>query len=329
MESVKEELMQWNDFYLQVTEREGPNMALFYTCIAANVPFVIADIPTKITDGADTWDKYTSKLISEGDDKRGARDAEWLDGVTDIRFAFGAELTQTDFAAAIRSEKAKLAKLPGTKTQRKKWGERGNGKPFKTDDYNRMDEMFDAYASDYKASGLTQRREQALIRFVKLTHLADKAAEDGDNKTAQGFIRSADAILAGEAMRAKDEKPMEGFRFDACIVALEKAGLMEDGHFLSYEDTCKAIWNIVHPEGNPRYGYSLDVADQILLNWENNMRLNSGRSEAYSLPPDMKTFDDYGEFEPEETEEEKTLKRQMDLTKVRFSKGDAENADGI
>lgn len=320
---VREDLMQWNDLFLRIAEVEGPSMALWNSCIAANIPFVIADLPDVEKTKDKTWEKYIDKLIAEGDDKRGARDAEWLDGITDIRWAFGSKMSNSDFAAAISAEKTRLSKLPGTREQRRRWGEKGNGVPFTTRDYDRMDELFDAYAADYKASGLTQRQEQALYRYVKNIFLADRAGEEGDSKAAQAFIKNADIIMAGEAMRAKDEKPMEGFRFDACIRAMEDAGLMEDGHFLSYEDTCRAIWNLVHPEGNPRYGYSLDVADQVLLNWENNMRKNSGRSEVFELPPEMKTYDDYGEFEPEETEEEKVLKAQMDLSKVRFAKGSA------
>ena len=320
METANDELLQWNDFYLRVAEKEGPHMALFYTCVAANVPFIIADLPPTKTPPDDMWSEYVKKLIAEGDDKKGARDAEWLDGITDIKWAFGKELDNKDFSKAIAAEKERLDKMPGTKQQRRRWGTRGNGAFFTPADYDRMDELFDAYASDYKGSGLSQRQEQALFRYVKDMHLADKANAEGDYKAAQALIKNADIIMAGEAMRARDEKPMEGFRFDNCIVALEKAGLMESGHFLSYEDTCRAIWNLVHPEGNPRYGYSLDVADQILLNWENNMRKNSGRPEVYELPASMKTHDDYGEFLPEETDEERALKKQMDLMPVRFAK---------
>lgn len=317
---MDEELLLWKDFYIRAAEKEGPHMALWYTCIAANVPFVISDLPEKVAEDEKTWESYIEKLTKAGDDKRGARDAEWLDGVTDIHWAFGRELTQKDFSAAIKAEKARLSKLPGTRTQRERWGRMGQGKEFTAADYERMDQLFDAYASDYRASGLSQRREQSLVRYVKAIYLADLADEKGDYKASQALIKNADLILASEAMRAKDEKPMEGFRFDACITALEEAGLMESGHFKSYEDTCRAIWDIVHPEGNPRYGTSLDVADQILMNWENNMRKNSGQPETFELPSEMKTYDDYGEFEPEETEEEIALRNQMDLSRVRFAR---------
>lgn len=328
MGSARDELMQWQDFYSRVAEREGPHMALWYSCVAADIPFVLSDIPENITDGSDTWEKYIAKLIKEGDDKKGGRDAEWLDGVTDIRWAFGAELTQPDLAAAIKAEKAKLSKLPGTKQQRERWGVKGNGRPFGPRDYERMDSLLDAYAADYKAGGMSQRQEQALIRYVKQLYLAELSEEEGDYKASQARYKSADVIMAGEAMRAKDEKPVDGFRFDACIAALERAGLMENGHFMSYEDTCRAIWKVIHPKGNPRYGYSLDVADQILLNWENNMRKNTGQPEVFELPADMRLHDDYGEFEPEETAEEKVLKEQMDLSKVRFSKKE-KNKDAV
>lgn len=316
---MDEELLQWNDFYVRVAEKEGPHIALFYTCISANVPFIVIDLPEKL-DSEKGWEQYVSNLIAAGDEKIGGRDSEWLDGVTDIRQVFGRELGQKDFSAAISAEKARLSKLPGTKEQRERWGTIGGGDPLTVDDYNRMDRLLDAFAADYKGSGLTQRRTQALLRYVKEVFLGEKASGKGESKSAMDHYKAADMILAAEAMRAKDEKPIEGFRFDACIVALEKAGLMEDGHFLSYEDTCKAIWNIVHPEGNPRYGYSLDVADQILLNWENNMRKNSGQPEVFELPSEMKTFDDYGEFEPEETEDEISVKQAADLSKVRFTK---------
>ena len=320
MDAVKEELMQYQDFFLRAAEKEGACMALFYTCVSANIPFVVEDLPEQYEDAA-LWEDYIDRLIAEGDDKKGARDAEWLDGVTDIRFVFGKKMDNTDFAAAIKSAKDRLSRLPGTKRQRERWGRLGGGDAFTNADYERMDNLLDAYASDYRATGLSQRREQALIRYVKEIFLADKANEQGDYKGSQAHNRNADMILAGEAMRAKDEKPMEGFRFDACIDALEKAGLMEDGHFKNFEDTARALWAIVHPEGNPRYGFSIDVADQILLNWENNARKNSAQSEVYELPGEMKLHDDYGEFLDEPTDEETALKQQMDLSTVRFGKG--------
>lgn len=323
MGTVRDELMQFEDFYLRCADKEGPHMALFYTCVSANVPFVISDLPEIGGDASPdgVWAQYVDTLIAEGDDKRGARDAEWLDGVTDIRRVFGRELSETDFSRAIAYEKQMLMNMPGTKLQRERWGGMGNGQPFTTKDYDRMDHLLDAYAADYKATGLSRRQEQALIRYVKEVYLGDLSSEGGDYKGAQAHYKNADMILAGESMRAKDEKPVEGFRFDACIAALEKAGIMEEGHFKSYEDTARAIWAVVHPEGNPRYGFSLDTLDQVLLNWENNMRKNSAQSEVFELPEDMRLHDDYGEFLPEETEEERMLKRQMDLTPVRHSGG--------
>ena len=329
--SARDELLEYNDFYLRVAEKEGPHMALWHTCIMANVPFIITDLPGKIRNADKVWEAYVDRLIEEGDDKKGARDAEWLDGVTDIRWAFGKDMTMTSFAAAINAEKERLDRLPGTKLQRKRWGAKGNGKPFMGYDYDRMDELLDAYAADYQSSGLTERQEQTLIRYVKWMYLADKAGEEGDSRSAQLFIKNADTIMASESMRVRDEKPKDVFRIDAAIDAMEKAGFMRDGHFLSFEETQKAIFDFVHPRGAkpPRYGYSLDVADQILLNWENNMRKNSGRPEVYELPAEMKTVDEYGEFEPEETEEEKVLKAQMDLQKVRFAKGSTSHADAV
>lgn len=316
-----EELMQWKDFFLRTAEKEGPHMALFYTCIAANIPFVISDIPEDIGNGDDLWDRYVENLIEAGHDKSGAREAEWLDGVTDIRWVFGKNLTQKDFGAAIAAEKERLGKLPGTQLQRDRWGVKGNGKTFTVRDYERMDALFDAYAADYVSSGLSRRQEQTLIRYVKCLFLADKADEEGDYKGSAALYKNADLIMASEAMRAKDEKPTEKFRFDAAITAMEQAGLMRDGHFLSFEDTQRALARFIHPkDGNPRYKFSVDVCDQILLNWENNMRKNSAQAEVFELPAEMKVYDDYEECMPEETEAERALKQQMDLSKVRFSK---------
>jgi hypothetical protein len=324
LESIVDELMQYEDFFLRCAEREGPYMALFYTCVSANIPFVVSDLPEPGSDTAAYWSVYVRNVAANGDDKKGGRDAEWLDGITDIRWAFGKKLDKEDFAAAISAEKDRLSKLPGTQQQRDRWGRKGGGDAFTAADYARMDTMLDACAADYRSTGLSQRKEQSLIRYVKELFLADKANEDGDYKGAQAHYKNADMILAGEGMRAKDEKPMEGFRFDACIDALERAGLMRDGHFKSFEDTARAIWAVVHPEGNPRYGFSLDVADQILLNWENNMRKNSAQAEVFELPAEMELHDDYGEFLPEEAEEEIALKQQMDLSRVRYKKA-AEN----
>lgn len=125
-------------------------------------------------------------------------------------------------------------------------------------------------------------------------------------------------ILADEQMRKKDEKIVDNFRIDAQIKAFEDAGFVANGKFLGFEDTQKVIFERFVKR--KKYAYSIDVADQMLYDWELNIRANHELEMSTEFPDSLSTEDYYGEFEPEETETEKANKKFAQIASIRSTK---------
>ena len=106
-------------------------------------------------------------------------------------------------------------------------------------------------------------------------------------------------------MRKTDEKPVEAMRLDATIDALEKAGLMADEKFLTYDETMEAFYKWCTKK---KYPFSKDAADQMILAMQNAALANADMPVLDDLPEEYRVDDVYGEFEEEETEQERKAK---------------------
>lgn len=305
------------DFYEKLARVEGRYIALFHTCAALNVPCkpIVLEGVEDFDSCADPWITYINCLSDKKADRKGKKILTFFDGITNMREIFGKDLTETDFAKYVKSERAKLDKMPGTPEQREKWGV---NKEWTTEDYNELDRLYEARASSFKGQTLTLQQENALINVAKWSLKQDKFIDKGNLQGAKALLDMIDKTLAAESMRKKDEKPVEHFRPDAWVVALERAGLMADGKFLNLPDTIAAIdKNLLRRH---KYNYSLDVLDQSMLKMYNCIRQNADLAAVYDLPTELTVDDELGEFSPEETAEEKKRKKYANLTPIR--KGD-------
>jgi hypothetical protein len=129
-----------------------------------------------------------------------------------------------------------------------------------------------------------------------------------------------DDLMASEQMRKKDEKRVENFRFDACVIALEKAGLMENDGFKTIDGVKEAIAD--HFLTARKYNYTGDVLDQVIEDIYNNARINADMSPVEELPADLKPEDAFGEFAEEADETEKERMRYAGATKVYYGEPD-------
>lgn len=304
-------------YFDRLAEKQGRHLALFHCCGTFNVP--MRPIATESIEDFENceapWISYIESLTEMGFDKRRNKPTTFFDGETDILRIFGREMTETkDFAKAIFAEKRKLEAQAGTQAQRDKWGTRIK---YSSEEYDELDRDYENRAEAFKGQTITPAMEQTLISVCKTNIELEKALARGNLKAVKEAADVMDKLLASENMRKKDEKPIEHFRPDAWIVALEKMGYMEDGKFLSYDDTVKAIVSQIKTR---KYPYSADVLDQFMLNIVNNARQNGDLGFAYSLPEDMKIEDEYEEFLPEETQEEIDRKHYANLTPVQFVK---------
>lgn len=311
--------------YDHYAQTQGKWCALFTACAAWNVP-----LKPLLLDGVDLdndesgWITYINRLSESGQDTKNGKLLGFADGVTTLWGLFGNSLTEKDFAKRIQLEKDKIKKLIGTQKQRERWGTEmlyrsPNPKipalVMTAEVYNELDRLYENRAQGLKGQTITPQIDFTLQEVAKNTLIYSYQRRYGE-RDADKTWKTIDAMLASENLRKKDEKPTEQFRMDALVDALEKAGLMENGDFLSYDELIEVLRDRFAK--SKKYDYSFDVADQVILDVLNAMRANADLMQLSELPSEFAVVDEYGEFEPEETEEEKKRKEFAGLTKVQF-----------
>lgn len=318
------------NFFARLESVESRYIALFHTAAALDFPL----FPLLLDESDfDTCEEpylcYINRLTESGDNYKSGKVRGFADGITSLQDLFGKNLSNKDFAARIAYEKSKVAKVCGSKIQREKWGTQPlytsqnkslGSLPMTQELYNELDRLYEIRANSYKGQTITPQMDDTLIKVAKSNVIYDHLMRQGLVKMALDVQKSIDLLLASEQMRPKDKKPTEEMRIDALVTALEDAGLMENGQLLTYDELVVALRdNFIK---SSKYEYSLDVADQMMLDIINSMRQNADLLPIQDLPEEFAPVDEYGEFMPEETEQEKENKRFLGITKVNVVKSD-------
>ncbi len=309
-----------------LSQTQGRVFGLFFTCAATDtvcLPIVLENCMDEFNNEKfDGWIIYINALEESGANIKRARLLGFDDGITDIRALLGKNLTHTDLAAYIAHEKAKISKMCGTEAQREKFGTLPiyKGLAMSNELYDELDRLYSIRESAYKGQDLTSQQMATLIKVAKNDAIYDHLMRTGLAKLATDIQKSTSQLLADENMRPKDKKPVEELRLDALVLALEEAGLMENGDLLTYDELIEVMRDKFVK--SKKYNYSLDVADQMILDVINSMRANADLPPIQDLPEEFAPIDEYGEFEPEETEREKENKRFLGITKVNIVKSD-------
>lgn len=312
-----------SEMFNRLAKTEGRYIGLFHTCAALDIP-----VKPIVLDGIDfdsvdePFMTYINALSESGQDIKRGKVLGFADGVTSLSNLFGNDLSHKDFAERIRREKEKIAKQVGTEEQREKFGVLPiyKGLAMSNELYDELDRLYSIRESAYKGQDLTSQQMATLIKVAKNDAIYDHLMRTGLAKLATDIQKSTSQLLADENMRPKDKKPVEELRLDALVLALEEAGLMENGDLLTYDELIEVMRdNFVKSK---KYDYSLDVADQMILDAINSMRANADLPYIQDLPEEFAPVDEYSEFEPEETEREKENKRFLGITKVNIVKSD-------
>lgn len=312
-----------SEIFNRLAKTEGRFIALFHTCAALDIP-----VKPIVLDGIDfesvdePFMTYINALSESGQDIKRGKVLGFSDGVTSLSNLFGNDLSHKDFAERIRREKEKISKQVGTEEQREKFGVLPiyKGLAMSNELYDELDRLYSIRESAYKGQDLTSQQMATLIKVAKNDAIYDHLMRTGLAKLATDIQKSTSQLLADENMRPKDKKPVEELRLDALVLALEEAGLMENGDLLTYDELIEVMRDKFVK--SKKYNQSLDVADQMILDVINSMRANADLPYIQDLPEEFAPVDEYGEFEPEETEREKENKRFLGITKVNIVKSD-------
>lgn len=217
------------------------------------------------------------------------------------------EKANTDYEAEV--ERVETGKKPGTARQRARWGSGGTKNPYTDDDYDELDRIFKALSSDLISSGgLTTKQDFILQNCAKWTLEMQKATENRAFDQAKRLNDLIQSNLSSENLRKKDAKPVEDVRIDSIVDKLEKVGLLKDGKQCSPDKMFEILFG--RP---PKYAYTKDAAEKVLLSIINRTRSNDGLPEFAVLPEEDRIEDELGEFAKEPNAAEKEAYAKLGL----------------
>ena len=286
----------------------GENLAYFYCCIQFDKPFDITAIP--VDEPKHRWLAYLENLQEKRLDKdKYGTVFGFLDGLTDIEKIFG-DISAGEFQKAVWADKS--AQKAGSERQRKVWGTGETVRPYSNEDYNELDRIYTILSADLEnAGGVSAKQEMILRRCSARTLDMTRAEARGDYDKAAKISKLIDSDLASENLRKKDAKPVEDFRVDSWADSLEKAGLMKKGKRCSPDEMFQILFG--RP---PKYPYTKDAAEQMILICENRARINDGLPELSMLPDEMRLHDGLGEFAEEQSPGEVEVYDKLGLVKM-------------
>lgn len=305
------ELTAQQERYDAIARATSDSLALFYCCIEFDRPFDMLAVP-KEPDVGEKWIAYLDNLRLKKLDTRRGEPLGFLDGLTDITKIFGEGLTAGEFTKAVGNEKSARNRKVGTAQQRKNWGENSAKNPYTSEDYDELDRIYEALASDLMAAGGVSVKQEFILRdCAKMTLDRDKMRAIGQYDKAAKLNKMVQDNLSSEGLRKRDAKPIDDLRIDGIVDRLEKAGLLKNGKQCSPDEMFEILFY-----RRPKYSYTKDAAEQILLYMVNTTRVNDGLSELPTLPPDMRLRDDLGEFAEEPDEQEKESYKELGIVKM-------------
>ena len=305
------ELTTQQERYDAIARATSDSLALFYCCIEFDRPFDMLAVP-KEPDVGEKWIAYLDNLRLKKLDTRRGEPLGFLDGLTDITKIFGEGLSAGEFTKAVGNEKSARNRKVGTAQQRKNWGENSAKNPYTSEDYDELDRIYEALASDLMAAGGVSVKQEFILRdCAKMTLDRDKMRAIGQYDKAAKLNKMVQDNLSSEGLRKRDAKPIDDLRIDGIVDRLEKAGLLKNGKQCSPDEMFEILFH-----RRPKYSYTKDAAEQILLYMANTTRVNDGLSELPTLPPDMRLRDDLGEFAEEPDEQEKESYKELGIVKM-------------
>lgn len=297
--------------YTAIARETSDSLALFYCCIRFDVPFDMLAVPKEVG-STEKWIDYCDNLRTKGLDKKRGEALGFLDGLTDIMEIFGERLDVGEFTKAVGNEKSARNRKIGTAKQRKDWGENSAKNPYTAEDYNELDRIYDALASDLMAAGGVSVKQEFILRdCAKMTLDRDKMRGIGQYEKAAKLNKMIQDNLSSEGLRKRDAKPIDDLKVDGIVDRLEKAGLLKNGKQCSPDEMFEILFH-----RRPKYAYTMDAAEQVLLYMMNATRVNDGLSELTRLPDSMRLHDDLSEFAEEPNEQEKEAYINLGIVKM-------------
>jgi hypothetical protein len=172
---------------------------------------------------------------------------------------------------------------------KKRWGDGPEENPYTIKQYEMLQDTYDSFASEYKG-GLPARTKTAITRMAEAALKYTLAVDRNDSTDAKKWQEIIDKIMAGEALKVGDAKPVEKFSISGLAQGLEEKGMMDEGVLVldGVIDYVKNDHGVFH--------VSKDAMDASLLGIYNAMMYNNGLPESDELPESIRVQNMFGEF---------------------------------
>lgn len=288
--------------YADIAQATSRTYAVFYACIAFDVPYkpeVVAEI-TANHNGV--WYDYVKRVQRPYIGQDNPKIDLWTEGVTDIAEAFGGDLPVLAITGDVMV--GNMDELPDEKRWDIEWGD-----GWTAYDYKQLDNRYMQLTSEWAGAPIPPRTAMSLHDVARYMLLRDKSTMSdnvGDAKKYQDMIT---AIMASEDLKVDRNRGNEELRIDKIAKWLESRNAIQNGQIVGYDDLVKIL-----AQEHGTYRTSLDVVDQIILCILNTMRKNEGEPEFDKLPISAQVNDFKGELLSEMSDEEKKIMKNLGLT---------------
>lgn len=288
--------------YADIAQATSRTYAVFYACIAFDVPYkpeVVAEI-TANHNGV--WYDYVKRVQRPYIGQDNPKIELWTEGVTDIAEAFGGDLPVLAITGDVMV--GNMDELPDEKRWDIEWGD-----GWSAYEYKQLDNRYMQLTSEWAGAPIPPRTAMSLHDVARYMLLRDKATMSdnvGDAKKYQDMIT---AIMASEDLKVDRNRGNEELRIDKIAKWLESRNAIQNGQIVGYDELVKIL-----AQEHGTYRTSLDVVDQIILCILNTMRKNEGEPEFDKLPISAQVNDFKGELLSEMSDEEKKIMKNLGLT---------------
>lgn len=280
-------------FFEELESKCGTALAYFYCCIAFNVPFVYQCVKPIEDDTAFKWRVYLDNLYRGGYNESKDDATTFFDGDTDIMKIFGSKVSDGKFEDLVAADRSALTK-PGTKAQRKDWGEIDH---YTSEEYDELDRLYAIHSEPYAQVDIDQDMDYNLRSICKNLLKADQYRREGKSADYKRMLDSVTVIRKNLQARLSDEAQTK-MQLDSLIDAMERAGYAQNGKIVNKETLVEML-----SADKPHYDQSLDIIDLAMFSIVNVMRRNAGMSEYAELPQELQLDDRFGELSDEPTSE--------------------------
>lgn len=292
-------------YFEAIEQKCGTNIAYFYCCVAFNVPFDFRAVPPSADETVYKWREYLDGLYHRGLIANKDKATTFFDGETDITKIFGDRMSDGEFVDFAINERTNST-LPGTKAQRRNWGEIDH---YTTEEYNELDRLYTIHSEPYSQVDIDQDMDYNLRSICKNLLKADQYRREGKSADYKRMLDSVTVIRKNLQARLLDDATTTKMQLDSLIDAMERAGYAHNGKIVNKDTLIEML-----STDKPHYDQNLDIVDLAMFSIVNVMRRNAGMSEYAELPPELQLEDRYGELSEEPTDPETEEKiHAMDL----------------